>query len=153
MTKEEFNEWFDNKLIKNSRDCLEWNGCRLSSGYGIVRISGKNIRAHRIALERKLGRQIITGMLACHLCNNPSCCSPEHLREGTTQDNMDDKVLSGRQLKGEQNGNSKLTQSQVIEIKFRKSNENITNQCLADSYGVKKACISKILRKEKWVHV
>lgn len=153
MTAEEFNVWFDSNLINSLSGCLEWNGCKLSSGYGIIRVSGKNVRAHRIALERKLGRQITPGMLACHSCNNPSCCSPAHLREGTTQDNMNDKVNSDRQLKGEENGNSKLTQNQVIEIRIRKQNESITNQKLGDFYGVKKACIAKILRKEKWVHV
>jgi len=92
-------------------------------------------------------------MLACHYCNNPSCCNPDHLREGSLQDNMDDKVASDRQTKGETNGNSKLTVEQVIDIRNRKKTETITNQQLADTYGVKKACIAKILRREKWVHV
>lgn len=153
MLLEEFNSWFDTNLVVNDSGCLEWSGCKLSSGYGIVRISGKNIRAHRIALERKLGRKIVSGMLACHSCNNPSCCNPDHLREGTLQDNMNDKVASNRQTKGETNGNSKLTVEKVIEIRYKKQNESITNQQLADYYGVKKSCIAKILRKEKWVHV
>ncbi len=153
MNTEEFNRWFDTNLIETNSGCMEWNGCKLSSGYGIVRIDGKNIRAHRIALERKLERKIVSGMLACHSCNNPSCCNPDHLREGTTQDNMNDKVSSDRQTKGETNGNSKLTVDQVIEIRNRKQNESITNETLGEIYGVKKACIAKILRKEKWVHV
>ena len=153
MTPEEFNSWFDTNLVVNDSGCLEWVGCKLSSGYGIVRIAGKNVRSHIIALERKLGRKIVSGMLACHSCNNPSCCNPDHLREGTTQDNMNDKVFSDRQTKGESNGNSKLTVDQVIEIRNRKQNETITNETLGEIYGVKKACIAKILRKEKWVHV
>jgi beta-glucosidase/6-phospho-beta-glucosidase/beta-galactosidase len=153
MTLEEFNRWFDTNLTLKDSGCLEWIGCKLSSGYGIVRMNRKNIRAHRIALERKLGREIVSGMLACHSCNNPCCCNPEHLREGTLQDNMNDKVLANRQTKGETNGNSKLTAEQVIEIRTRKQNEYITNQQLANIYGVKKACIAKILRREKWAHV
>ena len=153
MTVEEFNIWFDSNLVRTDSGCLEWTGCKLSSGYGIVRILGKNIRVHRIALERKLDRKIVSGMLACHSCNNPACCNSNHLSEGTLQDNMDDKVRAGRQSRGETNGNSKLTVEQVIEIRNRKKSETISNQQLADTYGVKKPCIAKILRKEKWVHV
>lgn len=51
MTAEEFNVWFDSNLINRLSGCLEWNGCKLSSGYGIIRVSGKMLE--RIGLHWK----------------------------------------------------------------------------------------------------
>jgi hypothetical protein len=151
MTHEEFKKWFYSNVTITDSGCWEWNGCRGIQGYGVVRRGGKNIRANRLSLEFKLQRKIEDGLLACHLCNNPPCCNPDHLKEGTLQDNMDDKVRADRQPKGEINGNSKLTELQVIEIKSLKCIESSSK--VADRVGVKKACILKIWRNEKWAHV
>jgi len=54
--------------------------------YVSVIINGKSHKVHRVALERKLGRPIKPGYLALHTCDNPSCCNPDHLFEGTHKD-------------------------------------------------------------------
>lgn len=46
---------------------------------------------HRRALEKKLGRPITKGMLACHTCNHPRCYNPDHLYEGSYSDNILDR--------------------------------------------------------------
>jgi hypothetical protein len=56
-----------------------------------VSVKGKRIYAHRVALERKLGRPINPGFLACHHCDWPSCVNPDHLYEGTRLDNAEDR--------------------------------------------------------------
>lgn len=151
MPYDELKIWFYSNVTKLENGCWEWNKCKLYQGYGIVRMDGKNIRANRLSLEFKLGRKIKTGLLSCHSCNNPPCCNPAHLSEGTLQDNMDDKVLANRQTKGETNGNSKLKEQDVIQIKQLKGIRS--GSSVAKEFGVKKACIHKIWRGEKWVHV
>lgn len=42
------------------------------------------------------GQDVPDGMHILHSCDNPRCCNPEHLRIGTHQDNMNDKVSRGR---------------------------------------------------------
>jgi hypothetical protein len=57
-----------------------------------VCIDGKRFKMHRLALERKLGRPIKPGYLACHTCDWKSCVNPDHLYEGTYSDNQRDRV-------------------------------------------------------------
>lgn len=148
MTNEEFQQWFETKLVTTSTGCKEWSGCRFLKGYGVVRMNGKNVKAHRIAYELYTQKPITDGMFILHSCNNPPCCNPQHLREGSHQENMNDKLRCGRQPRGETNGNAKLTQEQVIQIK---SNPNkLTQYQLADLYGVKRPCIAKIQRGKIW---
>jgi hypothetical protein len=152
MTDDEFWEWFQTNLTTTSTGCKEWSMCRFTQGYGVVRMGGKNLKAHRLSLEHALGRPLREGMFALHSCNNPPCCNPEHLREGTNQDNVDDKLRADRQPRGETNGNAKLTLDQVNEI--RQNPDAMSQRRLAEIYGVKKACIAKIQRGKTWnLHV
>jgi hypothetical protein len=151
MTDAEFWLWFELKVKNltpiNETGCIEWIGAR-SLGYGIVRRNGRNLRVHRLTLERSLGRSLAQDMYALHSCNNPPCCNPEHLREGTNQENVDDKLRADRQPRGETNGKAKLTIGQVNDI--RANIDSLSQQMLADRYGVQKACIAKIQRGKTW---
>lgn len=60
--------------------------------YASVGINGKYYKVHRLALERKLGRQLLPGMLALHDCDWPSCVNEDHLYEGTHKDNVQDML-------------------------------------------------------------
>ena len=148
MTDAEFWMWFESKLVTTDSGCKEWSGCRYTQGYGVVRIAGKNVKAHRIYLEHSLGRQLGVGMYALHSCNNPPCCNLGHLREGTNQDNVDDKLRSNRQPRGETNGKAKLTITQVEEI--RQNQDGLTQKQLAEQYNVQRPCIAKIQRGRTW---
>ena len=151
MSDDEFWEWFESKFKElkptNETGCIEWVGAK-SLGYGIVRRNGSNLRVHGLTLERSLGRSLRNGMFALHSCNNPPCCNPEHLREGTNQENVDDKLRANRQPRGETNGKAKLTMNQVNEI--RENSDALSQRLLADRYGVQKACIAKIQRGKTW---
>lgn len=76
--------------------CWEWNGGKHTAGYGVMNVWGKSMYAHRVSLEIKLGRDILPGLYACHVCDNPPCCNPEHLFEGTALDNSRDSNSKGR---------------------------------------------------------
>jgi hypothetical protein len=77
-------------------DCWPWLGNRHPFGYGQITDRGRSLRAHRIVLEQKLGRQLSPGMLACHTCSYPPCCNPNHLYEGDHQANMDQRYAEGK---------------------------------------------------------
>jgi hypothetical protein len=135
--------------------CLEKFGSHIGERYRVM-IGRKQYQVSRLILEAKLKRPLTIGMLSCHSCDNPSCLEPNHLFEGTTSDNMTDKVTKGRCCKemirsrsGSGNSNSKLTVDRVQEI--RTSSESY--QWLATKFGVNKSCIQKIRNGLTWKHL
>lgn len=82
--------------------CWNWMGGTTTKGHGRIRDDeGKLAYPHRIALAAALGRPLRPGMVACHRCNNPPCCRPSHLYEGTLSDNEQDKWFKIRPVRGD----------------------------------------------------
>jgi hypothetical protein len=73
--------------------CWVWTGYCTARGYGRYKFLNA---AYRIAWVLEYG-PIAEGMHILHRCDNPSCVRPSHLKQGTHQDNMDDKCAKGRQ--------------------------------------------------------
>lgn len=67
--------------------CILWPGSRDKDGYGFVKINGKQYRAHRVALEKKIGRKLVGKECALHSCDNASCVNHDHLRVGSKKEN------------------------------------------------------------------
>jgi len=129
-------------ITKVDSGCWEWNGFRNQAGYGLVWLNGKQHRVHRIVLSKKVGRPLEDTEVSRHMCNNPACCNPEHLEVGTTQDNIKDKLLAGRQAKGEKNGQSKITDKQVEEIKAL--NGKMSLRDIGNIYNIHYVHVSRI---------
>lgn len=91
--------------------CWEWTASKNRGGYGQIGVAteeGYKIRAsHRIALGFVLGREPVYVM---HLCDNPACVRPSHLKEGTNDENIADMLAKGR-------SRYKVTPQQVEKIK------------------------------------
>lgn len=135
-------------------DCQEFIGALDKDGYGIERFEGKQSRAHRNAFRRKVG-EIPDGMLVCHSCDNPCCINPDHLFLGTVQDNMSDKVSKNRQHKpkGDLNGMSKLTESNVRIIKSLLREGRYSHTEIAGIFDCYRQAITLINTGDRWGHV
>jgi len=131
-------------------ECWEWRGAKSEQGYGYIRGSGHGsmLRAHRIAWELANG-PISAGTCVLHRCDNPSCVNPAHLFLGTSTDNSHDMVNKGRSARGERNGESKLIEQDVHEIRQMLS-QNILERVIAKKYGVSRKAISTIKTGENW---
>lgn len=168
MNDVELREWFFNNKTISDNGCWEWNGVRLKDGYGMLSVKGKRFLVHRYSLILHLGREIEAKKEVRHICHNPSCFNPEHLEEGSHQQNMTDMVVANRQAKGDKlksrvtgiphipsrgegNGRAKLTNAQVLEI--RSLSERLSHRDIADRFKVSKTTITAIIRRRTWTNI
>lgn len=169
MTEKEILQ-FLGKVQSGSKDeCWEWMGCRFTHGYGCATAEGKNRGAHRVAWEIANG-EIPEGRWVLHKCDNPPCCNPAHLYLGTPRDNVRDMLERKRNrppsgdehfwrrhperiIRGEQHGNAKITDDQVLEIRKRYAAGGITQANLAREYGLTHGTLSVIISGRGWSHL
>jgi len=86
---------------RTASGCLEWNGPRFDRGYGAFWDGERMWRAPRFAWTKAHG-PIPEGLIVRHDCDNPPCVNLDHLRLGTHDDNMADRLERGWYLKDRQ---------------------------------------------------
>ena len=128
--------------------CWLWVGTWSMKGYGNLVVKGKTYRAHRLQWERFNG-PIPDGLIVCHRCDTPPCVNPDHLFLGTNKDNTLDAVSKGHIGAGIINGNSKLTESQVLAIRT----DGRPARIIGDAYGVGASAIQHIKTRRTWRHL
>jgi len=150
--------------------CWPWSASIKKTGYGqfgmIVNNKWTMVHTHRVSFELTY-RLLSPGMHCCHHCDYRPCCRPDHLFEGTRQDNMDDAVSKGRihnpskgqkigpnpqkGLPGERHPEAKVTAAIIQAI--READPSIPQRILATRYDVDQTSISRMQRGEAWKHV
>lgn len=132
-------------------DCIEWTRAKSKAGYGQFWNGEKVIYVHRYVAELFYGEPS-KGLFALHSCDNPSCCNPNHLRWGTSKENVKDMHDRGRANPnpnyGEEHHMSKITNEQATEIKKRRKNGEILRVIAAD-YGITLATVHAIATGKK----
>lgn len=130
----EFRGW---KVQPNG--CWEYSGSRDSHGYGTIRFQKKNYWTHRVMFEREHG---YSPEVVRHTCDNPPCMNPQHLRAGTKQDNSYDMM-------DRSNISKKTTPEQREEMYIRYVAGGVTQQQLAEEYGISQTVVGRIIRVRK----
>lgn len=92
------------------------------------------------------------GMEVCHNNSDIRDNRKTNLRWDTHKNNMADKIENGTRQNGENNGNSKLTESQVIEIKHMIKNKRRPID-IARKFNVTSSLICRIKRGLCWPHI
>lgn len=139
-------------------DCVDHGKAGHSKkGYANVRVADGHMNQHRLVYMEAHGlqRHDLTGLVVRHTCDNTRCINPEHLIIGTTQDNVDDKVRRGRQLRGVTIASSIATDLVVKEIRRRyKPHCKVDGgSALGREFGLSQPTVSQIVRGETWQHV
>jgi hypothetical protein len=81
--------------VQKTDDCWLWTGWK-QRGYGHIRVAGCNVAAHRLAYELLVG-PISAGNEIDHRTTCPKhCVNPDHLRQVTHQQNMENRAGAHR---------------------------------------------------------
>lgn len=155
------------KKVNLTDICWLWIGSLAPGGYGSFWDGDKLCRAHRWAFSYFKKQEIKPGNFICHKCDIPSCVNPDHLFQGTNQENVQDSISKGRfhtkerigklseflkgnklgkKFAGENHNQVKLTEKQAIEILLSKE----TGPSLAAKYGVNKNSIYNLRSGYTW---
>jgi len=136
--------------VAGPSECWLWTGAK-AYGYGMFHFNGALRRAHRVAYTISKG-DIPEGLLVRHTCDVRSCVNPAHLVVGTVQDNTNDKIERGRQTRGEAHSTARLTEAEVASV-FQMRQAGLSQQAIADHFGVAQTTISAICRRATWSHL
>ena len=142
---------FEAKIEKISNGCWFWCGAIDRYGYGVFKINGRTVKAHRCAYTLFVG-EISIGMCVCHLCDNPRCVNPDHLFLGSQRDNMFDKTKKGRVARGECLKKSKLLPASVRRIRLA-ARSGTKPQVIAQRFGISLSTVYRIIKRQIWKHV
>ena len=77
--------------VQKGPGCWEWTGAKSRLGYGNFTTTNPSRRfwmAYRYAYTQIVGA-IPEGAFLDHMCHNPSCVNPDHLRPSTHKQNME----------------------------------------------------------------
>jgi hypothetical protein len=131
-------------------DCLIWPYHRNWAGYGVIEFRGqRNYRVHRIVCERTQGQAPEDKSVAAHLCGNPACVAPTHLRWASQAENLADRVNHGTMIRGTKARHAKLTDEDIPRIRTL-AKLGMTSPKIAEQYGVIPRTIRNILNRETW---
>lgn len=123
--------------------CWPWLGSRTRAGYGEVQYGGVKWLTHRLAFS------LVKGALrycVCHHCDNPICCNPSHLFDGTPADNAHDSARKLRKAR-------KLKAEAVRAIRAEYAAGGVSQRALALRYGVAQHTIMSVVNRQIWAHL
>ena len=116
-------------------------------GYPKCTYGGISTSVHRAVFISHFN---ITNIPSCllirHTCDNKLCINPNHLLVGTNMDNIQDMVNRNRQAKGVKNGQSKLTEKEVLLIRHSTD----SSRKLGKKYNISSNMVCFIKNRKKW---
>lgn len=107
--------------VRGEDECWPWTGGNLTKfGYGQMQGSNNyrkwSLLAHRGIWFCTHAREPID--IIRHTCDNPLCCNPAHLVEGSYADNSADMVSRGRHRRGEARAYPLATKERAIDMRL-----------------------------------
>lgn len=182
LTEKQLARFWSKIRLQGEDECWPWIRGKSGVGYGTISINGRTLSAHRIAFMLAYGELTTEKPYVLHACDNRACCNFKHLWAGTNEENIADrhakkrdaigdangsrthpeKVVSGDKhysrlkphllARGENNGNVKLTPTQVREIRQLLA-AGVSQRKIAACFGVSRNPIMDIHKNVTWRHI
>lgn len=132
--------------------CWPWQLGKDKDGYGKVKIRGRSLRAHRVALSKHLKKKLNPDKLVMHKCDNPPCCNPKHLKEGWPVDNSQDRAIKGRgaDRSGENHHLVKLSSEHVSAIRSFNWAGVLSQAAIGQLMHISQTQVGRIIRGTRW---
>lgn len=134
--------FIDRLLEEQPAECVIWPFGTKSDGYGQIKLDGKSVVVSRLLCGIVHGEPPDSTMEAAHKCGNGArgCVNPKCLYWATKAENEADKRRHGTILRGEKNGNCKLTDPQADDI--RRDTRPV--KVIASDYGINRSHVYRI---------
>lgn len=140
---------------RGPNDCWIFTGKgRYSGDYGLLKFNSARLAAHRVSWEIANNMKIPDGQIILHICDNPPCVNPSHLKVGTRKQNAIDMVEKGRNsiTVGEANPNSTIRLSDVLEIR-RLMTLDMSCMEISRHLGIKYTTVWGVYNGKTWKHI
>lgn len=143
----------DNSVASDT-GCLIWARAKSRIGYGYTSVYRDRAKyAHRLSYIAFKG-PIAHGMKVLHSCDVRDCVNPEHLREGTQLENVQDMMSRGRHVlnhktRGDKNPQAKLTYRAASQIR-ELHQSGVSLAALGRQYGVSNTAIYYVIKGVTW---
>jgi len=115
----------------------------------------KRFLIHKLVLETFIG-PCHFGKEGCHNDGNPSNNFVGNLRWDTRKRNMNDQIKHGTKFnkaRGSKQHLAKVNDNKVMEIRRLWQEGNLTQEEIANIYGIKKLSVWRIVNYQTWKHV
>lgn len=126
-------------IVDDESGCWLWQRAKYDTGYGVMRVAGRLVHAHRVLYERHIG-PIPVGLELDHLCGVRSCVNPEHLEPVTHAENIRRCRIT------------RLDTGKVSEIRRRVAGGERTME-VAEAFGITQRHVYSIVSREVWADV
>lgn len=90
------NDFWTHVEVRGLDECWPWKLSKSPKGYGVASTTNGTKSAARVAYALAYGEAVPPDKEACHSCDNPPCCNPNHIWIGTHTENMRDASNKGR---------------------------------------------------------
>lgn len=143
--------FLEDALVSETDDCIPWPFSRTTQGSGRIYICGKFHVAARVVCRRVHGAPPTPEHETAHNCGkgHEGCVNPRHLRWATRVENQADRLIHDTHSRGERHGASKLSESDVLDIRKRVG-AGETKASLAREYELHPTTVGQIVSRKRW---
>lgn len=139
--------WKRIKRGKDENDCWKWLGSTDTNGYPQISVNKRTMGANRFSYELHNGKiprgEGYFGTCVLHICDNPKCTNPKHLRLGTQVDNIKDRDFKMRMCR-------KINREIAEEIRRLYVPRKFSQFKLAKMFGISRGTVEDIILRRTW---